>query len=343
MTVMWQTSEPATSRVDFAPDGGDPSQQRTAAGDERATVHEVRLEALRPATPYRYRVSSSAGDKQVQAAESTFSTAPGPEDAFVIAAYGDSRSQPAIHRSVAAGILKAAAPDRAPAIVLHTGDIVADGLSPGGWGPEFFEPAGPLLATACLFPVLGNHEANAPLYYDFFSLPAGASGSTTEAWYSLDYGCAHITALDTNQDFSAGSDQYRWLVRDLGSATAVAAAWRFVFFHHPPYSSGYHGGDLVVQRSLVPVFEGYRVAMVLSGHEHLYERSLSGGIHYVVTGGGGAPLYAATLGEDPRQVCAASVYHFCVLRVDPSQVVFEAYDVKGEVLDRLILEAPEPR
>ena len=92
-----------------------------------------------------------------------------------------------------------------------------------------------------------------------------------------------------------------WFVLDRRRYVNVVA-----FFHHPPFSSGPHGGATVereaatLRSKYMPLFRRHHVRLLLAGHEHLFEhwveryRDSSGTyrIDEVVTGGGGAPLYA---------------------------------------------------
>ena len=73
-----------------------------------------------------------------------------------------------------------------------------------------------------------------------------------------------------------------------------------MYFHKSPYSAGlHHGSELEVRQAFSPIFEEHGVQLVLSGHEHIYERTRSlsefGGrpVTYIVTGGGGARLTEA--------------------------------------------------
>ena len=66
---------------------------------------------------------------------------------------------------------------------------------------------------------------------------------------------------------------------------------RIVVLHHPPYTCGGHLGSAAVRRAWVPLFERYGVRLVLSGHDHNYQRFARDGVTYVVHGGGGAGLY----------------------------------------------------
>ena len=81
--------------------------------------------------------------------------------------YGDTRTRHDVHREVIAAILKQTSPD----LVLHTGDLVANGPDSSLW-PIFFDVERDLLRKVAFFPTLGNHERNAKNFYDFFDLPA---------------------------------------------------------------------------------------------------------------------------------------------------------------------------
>ena len=121
----------------------------------------------------------------------------------------------------------------------------------------------------------------------------------------------HVVALPERYiDMKAGSRFQQWLDADLRQAAAdPAIKWRVAFDHRPFYSTGQrHGADHTYVKWVRPVLEKYHVDVVFSGHEHTYERTLpmlngvarsespktwtqGAGPAYVVTGGGGAPVY----------------------------------------------------
>jgi 3',5'-cyclic AMP phosphodiesterase CpdA len=81
-------------------------------------------------------------------------------------------------------------------------------------------------------------------------------------------------------------EQIRWLEKEL---KASGSHWKIVFFHHPLYSSGdRHGSDLRLREVLEPLFVDNNVSLVLTGHDHFYERiKPQKGITYFVVGSGG--------------------------------------------------------
>jgi len=81
-----------------------------------------------------------------------------------------------------------------------------------------------------VYPCIGNHEKNHAHYYKYFSLPK------PEYYYSFKYGNAEFFVLDTNtlRDLSPKGEQYPWLEKGLAASDAK---WKFVYHHHPAYSS----------------------------------------------------------------------------------------------------------
>ena len=137
--------------------------------------------------------------------------------------------------------------------------------------------------------------------------------SRSEAYYSFDIGDAHFIALNSYLPFEPGSPQYRWLDEDLKGAADYK--WKFVFLHDPFYSTGKHGSNINERRILCPLFEKGGVAIVFAGHDHLYERTENiKGVTYIVTGGGGAPLYDAI--KTDWSAAIDDTHHFCKVRIE---------------------------
>jgi tartrate-resistant acid phosphatase type 5 len=135
------------------------------------------------------------------------------------------------------------------------------------------------------FPSLGNHDwetAGARPYLDYFTLPGN------ERYYDFVAGPVHFFALDSDarepDGITADSRQASWL---RGALARTNSAWRLVYMHHPPYSSGDHGSTPETQWP----YEDWGATAVMAGHDHSYERLQVGGISYFVNGLGGAPTY----------------------------------------------------
>jgi len=328
IVVMWETDQVIEGRVDY----GLTQPGEASVGDPtKRTIHELEMPELASATTYRYTVNSGSAVSQ----EYVFTTAPNPGDAIRFVAFGDTRSSPTDFAAVVQAI-EEQAPQ--PSLLLHVGDFVYHGRTYSEWGPQFFDPARDLIARVPMFPVLGNHEylGTGTLWFkEFFSLPGN------EEWYAFTCGCARFIGLNSSVAFGPASDQYQWLVGELASTEFTTTPWRFVFLHHPPFTSQERETDPIdtnIRNYLVPLFEQYGVTWVFSGHDHNYRHSVKSGIHYVVTGGGGAPLIpVGTPSTNATLLTAASCFEHCVVDLTPTSLSYRACRNDGTVLDALSL------
>lgn len=143
----------------------------------------------------------------------------------------------------------------------------------------------------------GNHDYNtsgAAAYYAYYGGHAGPQG---RGYYSFDAGPWHVVMLNTNVAMLPGSAQEEWLRADLAEHPATCT---IAVLHHPRFSSSMHGSNA----SVVPLWRALHEAgtdVVLSGHDHVYERFLrmtpdrradpERGIRSFVVGTGGARHY----------------------------------------------------
>jgi predicted phosphodiesterase len=320
--VAWETDVAAPSRVAYGPD---PALGLVVEDSTERLRHEVWLEGLAPDSAVHYRIESAT----LPSPAAVFRTERDRAAPHRIVVLGDTRSNHDDHRSVVAGV-EAEAPD----LVLHVGDLVADGETAAGWG-TFFDIEAALLRSVPEYTAIGNHEGNGSLYLEHLALPPGSP--SPELYYSFRYSTSAFVAVDVYQsDIVPGSTQHTWIADTLEAFAADPAVRHvFVYLHHGPYDSGPHGSQTGVRDHLVPLFEAYGVDMVFAGHDHTYERSTVSGIVYVVTGGGGAPLYSSA-GDWWTEVTEASL-HYCVVDVDGPLIHFVARRADGSTLDELTL------
>ena len=291
------------------------------------TFHEVELTGLQSNITYHYKVISGG----VASSDYTFKTAPSSSSSFTFIAYGDNRTYPDDHEAV----VNAMVAHNPKTLIINSGDLCATGAE-AEWQTEFFLPARNILENNVLYPAIGNHEYSArdTYYADYFEPP---EGSGSELYYSFNYGNTHFVVIDTNDStFRGGSGtQYDWFVADLDSEAATSATWIIVVGHHPAYSTGPHGDEaavLAVRSNLVPVFESKGVDLYICGHDHIYEWSYKDGVYYLVSGGGGAPLYNPNQNPNPYKVYNKdpSGYHHCLVDVGNSQITVTPYENDGD-------------
>ena len=354
VVVVWATRESGTPQVRVTGMGVD----RTVSGtsrlvpDSRSALgydyyhHEVAVSALTAAGSYAYDATVAGAP----VASATFRTAPakGTGDVGFIA-FGDSGTGSTQQRQLAS-LMAADSFD----VALHTGDIAYGNT--GGTGDAtyrtfndwFFDIYASWLPFRAFFPAEGNHDSrpsngNGIAYLDVFTLPTNGATPAypdhAERYYSFDYGRVHFVAIDTEfafQDLTRRAEQRSWLESDLAATTQP---WKIAFMHRSPYSAGgEHGSDLAVRAAFGPIFEQYGVQLVLSAHEHDYERthplreSATGtAVTYVVTGGGGAPLYPAGIAD--WTAYSASRHHYVRGRVGECTLSLSAVGLDGSVFD----------
>ncbi len=274
--------------------------------------------------------------------------APADKPIFRFVAYGDTRGHSAddhdmhIQKAIVAGAL-----DAKPALILQTGDLVFDSSIPQLWDQfdSFMEPI--WSAHIPYYPARGNHDdVGTSMYLAFMKKHIvhtwnGHPRTGNLLNYVVDKSPLRFIAIDTEVSAAPGSSQYKWIERQLAGADKKGLE-PVPMFHIAIHSIGSHGSNAQKQGELQPLFEKYHVPLVFQGHDHIYYRTRRHGTVYVVTGGGGAPLYDLHPDRDPRDQAAdpsdpnwpevsQKVFHYCVCDVfkDHIEVTVRAVDFNG--------------
>ena len=140
------------------------------------------------------------------------------------------------------------------------------------------------------YPAPGNHEYKTPGASGYFTYFGARAGDPAKGYYSFDLGAWHVIALNTSElckqvSCEADGEQVKWLEADLAANTkkCVLAYW-----HYPRFSSGKHG-NFDKAAPLWKVLALHHATLVLTGHEHFYERLRPiDGITQLTVGTGGA-------------------------------------------------------
>src|SRR5437660_932062 len=116
---------------------------------------------------------------------------------------------------------------------------------------------------------------------------------------------------------------------------------RFVMAHHPPITAvANRQKDNPHMTALIPMFEKYHVSAGFFGHDHNYQHYLKNGIHYVTTGGGGAPLYEVTKPPEGITQKVVSIENFVNVSVTGKVAHLQAIAIDGRTLDEFDIESP---
>jgi predicted phosphodiesterase len=285
-------------------------------------IHKIKLAGLKPNNTYYYQVRQGAS----HSAGYNFHTAVEPGATFRLLWMADFRTNTGIHDKIA----KLAAATY-PRVSIYGGDLCT---SPDyvSWKKEFFRPDElELISMVPFFNATGNHEGNGPNTKAFLQSPESASKS--QQYYSFEYGDLHVLVLNTEMDISPGSPQYEFAKQDLADA---ATSWKIVVSHKPAYCAGGHGEDTAMIRMTKELFEPNHVDMVISGHSHFYQHNLVNGIHHLVIGSAGAPLY------DPEKASYTLVslkdYCWAIMDVKYGRLILTVYNAKNQKLDTVDLK-----
>ncbi len=333
MDVHWQLYATEDCVVEWGPDTTYALGRVTSVEYGFDHQHSLTISDLTPGETYCYLVTAGT-----EVCAGTFRAAPddsAPRVKFL--AYGDTRSYPADHDSVAQAVVDAYASDpEYQTLILHAGDFVNDGNLETQWDEQFFDPfytgIQALLRTVPLQAAMGNHEGDGILFQKYFPYPFVA-----DRYWSFDYGPCHFTMVDQYVSYETGSPQLTWIESDLAATTKP---WKFICLHEPGWSSGGgHENEIPVQDYIQPLCEQYEVAIVFGGHNHYYARASVSGTEHLTTGGGGAPLRPPGTGY-PFVVVTASEFHFCKVEVDGAMLACEVVTPDGAVIDSFALELP---
>jgi tartrate-resistant acid phosphatase type 5 len=252
------------------------------------------------------------------AAPSSADAAPGASVRFAVKGdwgYGGS-DQAAVTRRMCAEAR------RAPfAFVLTTGDNFyrPDGAATAEsyWAPERCLRAMGVRWRAAW----GNHD--------------GAGGDTATVlasprrYYAFSAGPARVVVLDGNDP--GNPEQTAFLRRELRTADEPV---RIVAFHQPLYTAGIHPPAEDARREWGPLLRAGRVSLVLQGHNHAYERLEAGGVTYITTGGGGAPVYPCVRPSRELRRCVPA-HHFLAVTATARAVAVRAVAPSGATLERV--------
>jgi hypothetical protein len=345
-----------------------PAQQQTALPPEAITEPVRPIKA--PRTPFPKEEASAGVNK------------------FSFIVYGDTRGrrdgfelqyEHSMIVNSALGTIKSLEKTPFPVrFVIQTGDGVANGAIGRQWNASYVDLINRLTqeGNVSYFLAPGNHDLTGATTHEdprrqaglknFFAAnselippdgsPRRLSGYPT---FSFAYGNMFVIALDSN--IASDEKQFAWVKGQLEGLDRNRYRHVAVYFHHPLFSSGPHGGARVepqtvfLRQRYMPMFRKHHVRLLFVGHDHMFEHWVE---HYedetgkhridqVLTGGGGAPLYAYAGDPDTRDYIKAGAaekvtidrlakapyepgggaYHYVVVQVDGDKIRLEVIGV----------------
>ena len=342
--VIWLTSEAIEGRIRCV----GPDERILEVTGPLSSNHRLRLDGLSPASRYSYSIYSGE-DILAQGDHLRFRTAPPAGEGTLRAVVVGDSGTGSVAQARVGGVMEGLEPD----LFLHTGDLIYS----RSLDSAVFLPYRNLLSGTCFIPSRGNHDFNLARmdleWRDVFTVP-NDDNERTGVYYSYDWGPAHFTVLDyifIHSDFSA---QLEFIEQDLAAARQRGVRWLIIYQHLPIYTAGSYANYSHPIRQLLPeLCDRYGVDLVLSGHDHNYQRSYPvrervlrdgwqdpvferpRGTVYIVTGGGGGVLYGELDGARDRSFIHTfqSVHHCVVLDISAGELRTRALDSDGELVD----------
>jgi len=227
------------------------------------------LNDLKPSTTYEYKVGDPETGRWSDIHK--FSTAPEASDDFSFVYFGDTQASPVEFGRLLAEV-DAGYPEAG--LYLIAGDLVEDGEWRYMWDAFAFNTTD-VFSRKPLAPALGNHDYNHPdgnglrYFSSYFNTPANGPPNLPKCMsYSFNQGNVSFIVLDSNYSLAAQTD---WL--ELQLSRSGEAYFKIVMFHASPYNSKKDRPNPDIQKQWVPLFDKYKVDLVLNGHDHSYLRT----------------------------------------------------------------------
>ncbi|MEY1662543.1 phosphodiester glycosidase family protein [Isoalcanivorax beigongshangi] len=312
-------------------------------------VHHALLTGLAAGTEYQYQVPGGALHRFTTDDE---------DDAINLHLFGDTQTSANTNVQSGSGLvteLLGKMQGQLPSkdLILHVGDI-SDDLSLHHLMRLFFEAleGDSGMASRLWVPTQGNHEVINEGAYKFasmFRMPQvdnGLPAPYDRAVYSFDYGPMHMAVLSSEVPSDADwQTMMDWLRRDMAASDKT---WKVVMIHRPPYHGNPASGNGRVQQWLPPVVDELGIDLVLSGHDHMYSRSLPlqggqphpQGATYLIAGSDSAKFYDSN-GTGIARVAAVlfddNVPTYTTLEIKGAQLRVLTRTVDGRLVDDALL------
>ncbi len=325
-----------------------------------ASMHEVDVCGLASGTTYYSQVGGGVSGQEAWSAVQAFTTVPA-TGVLTVGVSGDSRDDASVFQLVQERMR-----DAAVAFQLFSGDFVLYGTAESeyqtwlnaAWKDPVDSTKFLTLGQQLILPVAGNHENSSAQFYGNFAVPG--DGPFAEEFFSIDIGSAHILQFDdqsiaTNPSSDEAKAALAFIDQDLTTAEANRTAHPFIIaeHHRGEFSTSTHGTDsdvIAARDALFPLWTKHHVDLVLSGHDHDYERSypITGdpsaptvttatqGVTYIVCAGAGAGAY--TPGSTPVAYRAINVGFggttpyvgvYSLMTLDAHTLTLKAYGMKA--------------
>ena len=311
-------------------------EDRLLKNDRYISRFSKKIVDLKSGKTYNYFVESE-GEKSPVAFFKTAAL----DDEFSFIWFGDT------HNNKKWGELLQGANKRFPDVAFYsiTGDLVINGHERDSWD-DFFAYSTNVFNSKPLMAVPGNRDSQdglgASLFQSLLTYPAnGPKDLSSGLSYAMTYKNALFLMLDV-VSFSV-EDQTAWINEQLAASDA---AWKFVVFHFPPYNTVSNYSDII--NEWVPIFDRYKVDIVMNGHYHYYMRTLPMVNSKPVENAKDGTVYITSLGarnvdlEGETQLPYAAKqfkegFLFQHISIKGNELTYQCIDEFGRVRDNMVI------
>jgi acid phosphatase type 7 len=311
-----------------------------------ANYHAVTFRELQPNTEYAYRVGTEGNWSEWF----HFKTTGTSDEKLTFLYFGDVQTN--IQSLWSRVIRQAYRTAPAARLALFGGDLVNRANRDVEWG-EWFAAGGFIHAELPVMPTPGNHDHAdtdegedllSAFWQPQFTLPRNGPKGLEESCYYVDVQGIRFISINTQRydvSKSDGKKQREWLQSLLADNPN---RWTCVVMHHPVYSTKRNRDNMQLRKDLKPLFDEYRVDLVLQGHDHTYARGMeripmdrgkTSSTMYVVSVSG--PKMSDVLRADWMERTAGHTQLFHVIDVDGDVLTFKAFTATGELYDEFEL------
>ena len=304
VVVVWETDDNAPGEVNFGATAalGTLTTSTLSTSSVGTTLHQATAQVDTPGGPLFYAISGDGYDSEPVSVDLIDNTTAA---RFVAMSdmQQDSAAPFAFQHVIDNGVL----PNVEGPLhgLLIPGDLVANGDDHEDWTDDFFGQGAPLLARVPLYSVLGNHELDDPLYYEYMVLPGAGQGIKAEGYWTHDVGRVRLIGFDSNTPGLYGA-QLEWMDRVLAETCTADVDFVIAQLHHPHRSELWTPGNNPFTGLVADALGAFSTecgipSVHLFGHTHGYSRGAHPEHNHLmmnVASGGGA---LDRWGEQPQE------------------------------------------
>lgn len=229
--------------------------------------------------------------------------------------------------------------------ILNGGDVVQTGDNENEW-QEFFEVGSKYLEKIPLIAAIGNHDYRKNnnkdgIIPDLFKKYLRWSDVNELGNLAFDFHSFKLIVFNSNffrLNRKQEKSQWKWLEEHLWSSKVLGQPV-ILATHYPIFSSSnnkfFSMSVRKLRKHLVPLVEKYDVKIVLSGHTHMYERSLKSGVNYIVAGPAGGRVNSPSGKNKYSQFLDYNSLTYTELEIINGWLTVKTYNQNNNMIDSL--------